>query len=172
MSEETIINKVAESGLITLNLESYMPNEAEVVSFDLKSFLFMALILKEKEFRQSLKQLDTSVYQQKIVAVHCTADAIIPMWAFMLVSSTLQPVAKKVVFGTQEEAAHKILLENIRLLDVTSFNDQRVVIKGCGEKPIPAEAYLEITNKLMPVAKTIMFGEPCSTVPVYKRQGC
>lgn len=169
MSEETIINKVAESGLITLNLESYMPNEAEIVSFDLKSFLFMELILKEKEFRLALKQLDPTLYQQKIVAVHCTADAIIPMWAFMLVSSTLQPVAKQIIFGTPEEATQKILLENIHLLDTTSLKDQRIVIKGCGEKTISAEAYLEITNKLTPVAKTIMFGEPCSTVPVYKR---
>jgi hypothetical protein len=169
MSEETIINKVAESGLVTLNLEYYMPNEAEVVSFDLKSFLFMELILKEKEFRQALKQLDTSVYQNKMVAIHCTADAIIPMWAYMLVSSTLQPVAKKLVFGKPEEAVQKILLENISQIDADSFKDQRIVIKGCGEKHIPAEAYLEITNKLMPVAKTIMFGEPCSTVPVYKR---
>ncbi len=169
MSEETIINKVAESSLITLNLESYMPNEAEIVSFDLKSFLFMELILKEKEFRLALKQLDPTLYQQKIVAVHCTADAIIPMWAFMLVSSTLQPVAKQIIFGTPEEATQKILLENIHLLDTTSFKDQRIVIKGCGEKTISAEAYLEITNKLTPVAKTIMFGEPCSTVPVYKR---
>ena len=169
MSEETIINKVAESGLVTLNLESYMPNEAEVVSFDLKSFLFMELILKEKEFRQALKQLDISVYQNKIVAIHCSTDAIIPMWAYMLVSSTLQPIAKQLVFGNTDEAIHKILLENIGKIDADTFKDQRIVVKGCGEKSIPTEAYLEITNKLMPVAKTIMFGEPCSTVPVYKR---
>ena len=112
MSEETITNKVAESGLVTLNLESYMPNEAEVVSFDLKSFLFMELILKEKEFRQALKQLDISIYQNKIVAIHCSTDAIIPMWAYMLVSSTLQPIAKQQVFGNTDEAIHKILLEN------------------------------------------------------------
>ena len=169
MSEETIINKVAESGLVTLNLESYMPNEAEVVSFDLKSFLFMELILKEKEFRQALKQLDISIYQNKIVAIHCSTDAIIPMWAYMLASSTLQPIAKQLVFGNTDEAIHKILLENIGKIDADTFKDQRIVVKGCGEKLIPAEAYLEITNKLMPVAKTIMFGEPCSTVPVYKR---
>lgn len=165
---DLITNKVAESGIFTLNLESYFPIE-EIVVFDLKEFLFMGLILKEKDFRQSLKDLNTEVFKDKIVAVTCTADAIIPMWAYMLVSSTIQPFAKSVIIGNADEASKKMLLKNIYKINPEEFKDKRVVIKGCGEKPIPEEAYLEITNLLRPVVTSIMYGEPCSTVPVYKR---
>lgn len=169
MSEEKIINRVAESGIITLNLEAFFPDEKELAPFDLKAFLFMELMLKEKEFRSSLKQLDLSPFTNKIIAVHCSTDAIIPMWAYMLVSATLKPIAQRVVFGTSAEVSQKLLIENIRTISAEDYRDQRVVIKGCGEKPIPQEAYLEITNILIPVAKSVLFGEPCSTVPVYKR---
>ena len=165
---ESIINKVTESGIITLNLETYLPVETITV-FDIKDYLFMGLILKEKDFRQSLKELDTNQYQNKIVAVTCSADAIIPLWAYMLISSILQPVANSIIYGNEEEAQKKTLIKNIQKINPSEFTDKRVVIKGCGEISIPEEAYFEITNILRPVAKSIMFGEPCSTEPIYKK---
>lgn len=166
---DTFVNKVAESGIITIDLENFFPKEA-VVLFDLKDYLFMGLILKEKEFRQALKALDISVYENKNVAITCTADAIIPMWAYMLVASLLQPVAKNVVLGGTEEVKQKLLIKNIERIDINEYTEKRVVIKGCGETPIPEEAYLQITHLLRPVVKSIMYGEPCSTVPVYKKE--
>jgi hypothetical protein len=168
MSEE-IINKVAASGLITLNLEDYYPKE-EVAVFDLKPHLFMELIVKEKDFRAALQQFDWLVYQDKIVAVTCSADAIIPMWAYMLVASYLQPVAKEVIFGNKETAIQQLFLKNITAIPAAEYADQRIVVKGCGDIPIGEFAYLEITKKLRPVAKSIMYGEPCSTVPIYKKK--
>jgi hypothetical protein len=165
---DTFVNKVAESGIITLNLEDYYPKN-EVALFDMKDYLFMELILKEKDFREKLKALDVSIYQDKIVALTCSADAVIPMWAYMLVASALQPVAKEIVFGTEKETTEKILLENIGKITTEEFTDQRVVVKGCGELPISESAYIEITKRLRPVAKSIMYGEPCSTVPVFKK---
>lgn len=166
---ELIINKVAESGLMSLNLETFYPKE-EVVSFDIKPLLFMDLLLKEKDFRQSLQNIDWSVYSNKIVAVHCSSDAIIPVWAYMLVVSNLQPVALEIVLGTPEKAVQEILLNNIRNMNIDSYIDQRVVIKGCGELPVSEAAYMQATSKLRPVAKSIMYGEPCSTVPVFKKK--
>ncbi len=165
---EVFTNKVAESGILTIDLESFFPKE-EIVVFDIKDYLFMGLILKEKDFRAALKELSLEKYEQKIVAVTCSADAIIPMWAYMLIASLLQPVCIRVMLGTADEVQNKLLLQNIQQIDLTAYIDNRVVVKGCGEKPIPEEAYLEMTNKLRPIAKSIMFGEPCSTVPVYKK---
>jgi hypothetical protein len=167
---EVFINKVAESGIITINLEDYLPKE-EIVVFDIKDYLFMGLILKEKEFRQSLKELDLSIYKDKIVAITCSADAIIPMWAYMLITTTLSQESQIVLMGSATEVKNKLLIRVIHHLNTEEFKDKRVVIKGCGENPIPEEAYLEITNLLLPVAKSIMYGEPCSTVPVYKNKG-
>ena len=167
--QTTFVNKVAESGIVTLNLEDYYPKE-EIVVFDLKEYLFMGLILKENEFREALKILDTEIYINKIAALTCSADAVIPMWAYMLVASLLQPVAKEIIFGTEAFAKEKILLRNIEQIDATTYNDTRLVIKGCGELPIGESAYVAITQKLRPVAKSIMYGEPCSTVPVYKKK--
>src|SRR6266516_3415274 len=166
---ETIINKVTESGLVTIDLEQYYPRE-EVMLFDLKDFLFMGLILKEKDFREALKKLDWEIYKDKNVGVVCSADAIIPPWAYMLAGSYLQPVAKDVVLGDEKEIRKTIFLKNIQKIDVNQFSDQRIVIKGCGETPIGEFAYMEITKLLRPVAKTIMYGEPCSTVPIYKKK--
>lgn len=165
---EVIVNKVAESALQTIDLETFIPKD-EPVLFDLKDFLFMGLIIKEKEFRASLQQTDTSVYKDKVVLISCSADAIIPMWAYMLVASLLQPVAKELFLGSEEEWKKKKLMDAIAALDTTVYKDQRVVVKGCGDEPIPEAAYLEITNKLRPVAKSIMYGEPCSTVPIFKQ---
>jgi hypothetical protein len=168
MSEE-IVNKVAQSQLVTLDLEAYYPAD-EIVVFDLKPHLFMELILKEKEFRAALQNHDWSTYQQKVVAVTCTADAIIPMWAYMLVASYLQPVAKDVQFGNAEAVKQQLFLQRIDAIDAAEFVDKRVVVKGCGDVPIGEFAYLAITKKLMPVAKSIMYGEPCSTVPIFKKK--
>ncbi|HEY8396432.1 MAG TPA: DUF2480 family protein [Flavihumibacter sp.] len=166
---EQIVNKVAESGIITLDLEQYYPKE-ELVVFDLANYLFMGLILKEKDFRESLKQFDWESYRGKIVTVTCSADAIIPSWAYMLVVTYLQPVATQLFQGTEEECRKQIFLETIRQIDYSQYQDKRLVIKGCGDLPIGSFAYFEITRLLLPYAKSIMYGEPCSTVPVYKRK--
>lgn len=168
MSEE-IVNKIAQSQLVTLDLESYYPAE-EISVFDLKPHLFMELILKEKEFRAALQNNDWSAYQNKVVAVTCSADAIIPMWAYMLVGSYLQPVAKDVVFGDEQTARQQLFVRNIDAIDTEPFIEKRIVVKGCGDIPIGEFAYLAITKKLMPVAKSLMYGEPCSTVPIFKRK--
>ena len=167
--DETIINKVSESALMTLNLEDYFPSD-EIAVFDMKDYLFMGLILKEKEFRESLKNLDLSLFTNKAIAVTCSADAVIPMWAYMLVASTLQPVANEIIFGTAEDLKNKLLLKNIAQLPLNDFTGKRVVIKGCGDLPVGEAAYLEATKILRPVAKSIMYGEPCSTVPIYKKK--
>lgn len=163
-----LVNRVAESGLITIDLEKFYP-EGEVVAFDLKSFLFMELILKEKDFREALKQHDWSQYQGKNLAVFCSTDAIIPMWAYMLVVSYAAPVAIEVVQCLPEVLAERVILRKIAALDITDYQGKRLVIKGCSDKPVPPAAYLDITRRLVPVAKSIMFGEPCSTVPVFKQ---
>ena len=167
--DEALINKVSESALVTINLEDYYPAEAVAV-FDMKDYLFMGLILKEKDFREALKNIDLTPFTNKAVAVTCSADAVIPMWAYMLVASSLQPVAKEVVFGTEEELKKQLLLKNIEALPANEFTDKRVVIKGCGDLPIGEAAYLQATKLLRPVAKSIMYGEPCSTVPIFKKK--
>jgi hypothetical protein len=166
---EPIINKVAESGLITLDMEKWYPKEPTAV-FDMKDYLFMGMILKEKEFRESLKSIDWTAYQDKYVAVTCSADAIIPVWAYMLAATYLQPVAKDVVMGDEKELHKTLFLRNLSSIPVDEYTDKRVVIKGCGETPIADYVYMEITKLLRPVAKSIMYGEPCSTVPVYKKK--
>jgi hypothetical protein len=167
MADE-IINKVAQSPLITLDLETYYPKEP-IVLFDIKLYLFRELIIKEKEFRESLSRLDWTLYQNKIVAVSCSADAVIPVWAYMLIASYLQPVAKEVFFGDEQSALRQMVIKKMdSTVDVNEFSNKRVVVKGCGEQPIGEFAYLEITKRLMPVAKSIMYGEACSTVPIYK----
>lgn len=169
MEEKLFVNKVAESGIVTLNLEDYYPKETIVV-FDMKDHLFMELILKEKDFREALKNLKTDKYENKIVALTCSADAIIPVWAYMLVTSLLQPIAKNIVYGTEAYTKEVILLQNIAVINATEYKDARVVIKGCGELPIGEVAYIAITQKLRPFVKSIMYGEPCSTVPIYKQK--
>jgi hypothetical protein len=165
---DVIKNKVAESGIITLDLEKYFPT-TEIVEFDIKDYLFMGMILKEKDFRQSLKELDLEKYKEKLVAVTCSADAVIPMWAYMLIASTLQPISKEVSMGNKEDLKTKEIINNLKKINTEEYLDKRIVVKGCGEHPIPEGAYLEITKLLRPVAKSIMFGEPCSTVPIFKK---
>lgn len=168
MSEE-MVNKVAESGLISFDLEEYYP-KGEIKTFDLKAYLFMELILKEKDFRAALQTTDWNVYQDANVAITCSADAIIPMWAYMLVASHLQPFAKEIVFGDEKKLVSTLLFKNLASVKGEEYTDKRVVVKGCGEVEIPESAYVEITNKLRPFVKSIMYGEPCSTVPIYKKK--
>ncbi len=167
--DNVIVNKVAESSLITIDLEDFFPKE-EVMVFDMKDHLFMGLILKEKDFRAALTNLNWEPYQNKLVALTCTADAIIPVWAYMLVAAYLEPIAKEVVFGNEQELINNIMTKNINSINTNEYADKRVVIKGCGDVKIPDAAYVHITHKLKPVVKSIMYGEPCSTVPVYKKK--
>ena len=170
MNEETILlNKVAESGLVTINLEAFYPKE-EIAVFDLKDFLFMGLILKEKDFRAAMQATDWENYRNKNVAVTCTADAVIPVWAYMLVAVNLQPLAKNIFVGNEAALIDTLILKNIDAFNVDEFAGKRIVIKGCGDLSIHESAYLAITTKLRPQAKSIMYGEPCSTVPVYKKR--
>ena len=166
---EVFVNKVAESGLISFDLEEYYP-KGEIKTFDLKGYLFMELILKEKDFRAALQTTDWDQYAKAHVAITCSADAIIPVWAYMLVASYLQPIAANVVFGDEKKLISTILLKNLASIKGEEFTDKRVVVKGCGEVAIPQEAYVEITNMLRPFVKSIMYGEPCSTVPIYKKK--
>ena len=169
-SNAPLVNKVAQSGLITFDLEDLYPG-AEVASFDLKDYLFMAMILKEKDFREALKAHDWSQYQGKVLAVFCSADAIIPMWAYMLVATYATPYALDVVQATPEQWVEQAFLSQIAGLDLEKFTGKRIVVKGCSEKPVPPAASLAITKRLQPIAQSLFFGEPCSTVPVYKKSG-
>jgi hypothetical protein len=164
---EEIINKVAGSGIVSIDLEEFYV-EGERVIFDLKPHLFMEQILKEKDFRAFVKENDWSAYQDKIVGIICSSDAIVPVWAYMLLALALEPFARKVVFAGREELEHLLFAEQLATLDPEQYKNARVVIKGCGEKPVPASAFVQIATRLKPVAKSIMYGEPCSTVPLYK----
>jgi hypothetical protein len=168
MMEEVFVNKVSESGLVTLDLEDFYPKE-ETAVFDMKEYLFMGLILKEKDFRETMKNLDLAIYKGKNVAITCTADAVIPIWAYMLAASYLQPVANEIIFGDSDFLHKTLFLKNIAKINVADYTDKRVVIKGCGELPISETAYVAVTGLLRPVVKSIMYGEPCSTVPIYKK---
>ena len=163
-----IRNRVEESGLITFNLEDlYLQGSRSV--FDLKEFLFEELILKEKDFRKSMKDLDWSQYQNHYVAITCTADAIVPQWAYMLVSTYMQPVAKHSVLGDLVALETSLYQDAINDLDVSQYKDERVIVKGCSKYPVPNAAYVMLINRIQPVAKSIMYGEACSTVPLYKK---
>lgn len=167
--EEVIRNKVAESGIITLNLEDFYPRE-EVIIFDIKDYLFMEMILKEKDFREALKQHDWQQYAGKAVGITCTADAIVPLWAYMLIITYLQPIVNFVAVGNTEDIKKRLLLNSINAINTADYQEKRVVIKGCGDMGIGEEAYAEITRVLLPVVKSLMYGEPCSTVPVFKKK--
>ena len=169
MQEDVIINRVANSGLLTIDLEDFLP-KAAIKVFDMKDHLFRGLILKEKEFREALKSFDWEPYRDAYVAITCTTDAIIPMWAYMLITVYAEPVAKDVFVGTAEEMHKYIFLKNIATIDAEAYKDQRVIIKGCGDHPIDSAAYAEITRLLRPLAKSIMYGEACSNVPIYKKK--
>jgi len=166
--EKPLVNRVANSGLITLNLEDYFP-VGELCEFDLKDYLFMELMLKEKDFRTALKEHNWEQYQGKNLCVYCSADAIIPVWAYMLVATYAAPYASQIVQGDAVVFLTTHYKEALSKIEVASYEGKRVVIKGCSSKPVPPAAYAELARLLQPYAQSIMYGEPCSTVPIFKR---
>lgn len=167
--QENIVNKVASSGLVTLNLENYY-HQGERVLYDIKDNLFHGLILKEQDFRAFIKEHDWTQYSGKNVAIICSADAIVPTWAYMLLANKMQPYANEVVFGTPETLETVLFTKALAKININDFADQRIVVKGCADIEVPVSAYVVITALLSPVAKSIMYGEPCSTVPIFKRK--
>lgn len=167
--EEEIKNKVASSGIIQLDLEELVPT-GERVLYDIKQNLWQELVLKEEDFRTFIKENDWSIYKDKYVALTCSTDAIVPTWAYMLLLSALKPYAKKVIFGNLDTLNTVLWVESLKQLDTDEYNDKRVVVKGCGTIPVPEAAFTELTNILLPRVKSLMFGEPCSTVPVFKKK--
>lgn len=166
--ENEIVNRVASSGLVTFDLEQYY-QQGERIAIDLKDHLFQGLILREKDFREFIRSHDWAAYRDKFVAVHCSADAIIPTWAYMLVASALSPFARKVVLGSLDDLEAKIFSDALAKIDWKQFDNAKVVVKGCSKVAVPPAVYVETTALLRQHAASIMFGEPCSTVPVYKR---
>jgi hypothetical protein len=166
--EEIIVNKVLNSGLITLDLEDYRPHH-ETIVYDLKQNLFMDLILREKDFREFIKTHDWTQYSNKNVAILCSEDVLIPTWAYMLLATKLRPYAHKIFYGSKPQMEEAAFLENIEVIDIEAFKNTKVVVKGCSKGEIPASIYVKITEKLLPHVQSLMFGEPCSTVPVFKR---
>jgi len=167
-SGKSLVNRVAESGLLTINLEDFYP-DSDIAQFDIKDYLYKELILKEKDFRNALKGVDWEQYRDKIVLIYCSSDAIIPVWAYMLVTAYLSPVVFSIYQGNKKEFLTHHYMSVISTIDKDQYDQKRVVIKGCSNKPVPASAYAEITKLLQPVAQSIMYGEPCSTVPIFKR---
>ncbi|OYX28589.1 MAG: hypothetical protein B7Z06_01140 [Flavobacteriales bacterium 32-35-8] len=167
--EEDIINRVANSKLVTVDLEDYYPKGNRIL-FDIKDWLLEGLVLREKDFREQVSLHDWSKYQDTYVALTCSTDAIIPAWAFMLISLHLQPFAKKTIIGNLEPLETSIYQDIINNLDVSEFQDKPLIIKGCSKKPVPQNAYIMLSNKLKPIAKSIMYGEACSSVPLYKKK--
>ncbi|MDP1728247.1 MAG: DUF2480 family protein [Bacteroidota bacterium] len=167
--EDLIENKVANSNLVTLNLEDYY-DSAERILFDIEPLLFRGLVLKEKDFREYLKTHNWKQYQGKNIAFTCSNDAIIPIWAYMLLGVSVQPYVKRFIFGNLEQLDLILFNEALAKIDYEKYKDARVIIKGCGDISISAAAYVELTARLMPYAKSIMYGEACSNVPVYKKK--
>ena len=167
--QETIVNKVAQSGLMTVDLAQFAP-QGERVVYDIKDNLFQGLILREKDFREFVKTHDWRQYQGKYVAITCTADAIVPTWAYMLLANRLEPYAKDIAFGDLDTLETVLYERAMEKLDAETYRDQRVVVKGCGDVEIPKNAFVKFTTIVSKVAKSIMYGEPCSTVPVFKRK--
>ena len=166
MADE-IVNRVANSKLKTLDLEDFYPKGTRTI-IDIKKWLFHELILKEKDFREYLKNHDWSQYQNNYLALTCSSDAIIPSWAYMLIATYTSPFAVKTIVGNLQQLETAIFQDILNNFNVEAYRDIPVIIKGCSNKPIPETAYIQLIEKLQPVAKTIMFGEACSTVPIYK----
>jgi hypothetical protein len=166
--ENQIINRVAQSPLVVFDLEKlFVPGDRVLI--DIKDQLFQEMILREKDFRDYIKAQDWSQYKNKFVAITCSADAIVPTWAFMLLSIVLQPHARKIVFGSIDDLENQIFQESLDAVDWSAYNNAKVVIKGCSKINVPVSVYVEVSNRLRPITSSLMFGEPCSTVPLYKR---
>ncbi|MEM9886535.1 MAG: DUF2480 family protein [Bacteroidota bacterium] len=168
MIAQPLVNRIAKSNVITIKLEAFFPAEP-IATFDLKDYLFMELILKEKDFRAALKEHDWAQYEGKNLLVYCSTDAIIPFWAYMLVATHANPYAKEIFQGSAEEFYKSYFEKVISSIEVSDYEDQRVIIKGCSDHPVPASAYLALSNRLRPYVKSLMYGEACSTVPIYKK---
>lgn len=168
MEETPLVNRIANSPLITIDLEKHAPS-MRFKSFDLKDFLFMEMILKEKDFRESLKTHDWTQYKDLDILIFCSADAIIPMWAYMLVASKAEGIAANIYQMTPEDYHKQEWMRAIDRLDISPWKDKKLIIKGCSVTPVPPIAYARITERLQPIADSIMFGEACSTVPIYKK---
>jgi hypothetical protein len=166
---EEIINRVADSGIKTIDLEKLIPTGMRS-EIDIKELLFQGLVLREKEFRQFIKDRDWETYRDHFVNVTCSADAIVPNWAYMLIATQLSSIAARVIFGDKNALETQLLLDEIEALDLSEYKDERVIIKGCSDKAIAEKAYLNLTLRLTPVVNSLMFGEPCSAVPVYKKK--
>ena len=167
--EAPIVNRVAQSSLVTLDLDKLYPAGARV-EWDIKDQLFQGLILKEKEFRDFLKSHDWSQYQGQHIAIICSVDAVVPTWAYMLLAMHLAPHAAHVVFGDLKELERSIFQKALASLNIEEYRDAKVIIKGCGSVPVPESAYVEVSSLLYGVAGSVMYGEPCSTVPLYKKK--
>jgi hypothetical protein len=166
---DPIVNRVAESALITFDLEKlYQIGNRQTI--DLSQWLEQGLLLKEKEFRAQLKAHDWSAYQDQFIALHCSTEAILPAWASLLVMTHLQPFARKVVLGSLNDLEVQLFAEEIQLLDVTPYKDQPLIIKGCNDKTVPQDAYVQLIAKLQPVVKSLFYGEACSSVPLFKKK--
>lgn len=168
--EGEIKNKIAESGLLTIDLSAYIPQLNDIHVFDIKPFLFKELILKEQEFREQLKAFDFSIYQQKMVCITNTVNAIIPPWAYMLIASYMTSVTPYIYIGNKEAALDHFTVQTIEQMDTSKWIDKRIVVKGCSDVAVSNIAFMSITKLLLPHAKSIMYGEPCSTVPIYKKK--
>lgn len=166
---EEIVNRVAQSSIKTINLEKWFPTK-RILAFNLMDYLYEGLILKEKDFRASLQNLDWSAYEGAMVYVYCSADAIVPTWAYMLVGSYLSEVSNDIYYGDQSKALEIYYRELIYKLDLEEFKNEKVIIKGCSNKPVPNSAYLDLTVRLKPIVQSLMFGEACSSVPIYKKK--
>lgn len=167
--KDEIINRVANSKLVTINLEDYYPKGNREL-LDIKDWLFEGFVLREKDFRNQVAEFDWSQFQDNYVALMCSSDAIIPGWAYMLLSIQLEPFAKKTIIGNLEALESSIYQDVLNNLDVTQFKGQPIIIKGCSKKPVPQNAYIMLATKLKPIAKSIMYGEACSSVPLYKNK--
>jgi hypothetical protein len=168
MAEE-IINKVAQSALVQIDLEDYYVEGARK-SIDLKDWLYEGLILREKDFRESVKNHDWEQYENAFVSIHCSTDAIIPLWASMVLTAALQPFAKRIVFGTQEELEALLYEDAFAQIDFEEYSGKPMIIKGCSNKPVPVQAFVSFTQRAQPYVRSVMFGEACSTVPVFKKK--
>lgn len=167
--DQPLVNRVANSSLKTINLEDFFPKE-KIIPFDIKNYLFMEMIVKEKDFRQAMKEHDWSQYKDQVLTVFCSVDAIIPSWAYMLIATYTAEIVKDVFMGTRDEYLVYHYTQKIRSLDMSAYQNEKVVVKGCSKKPVPTAAYFELTKALTPIAQSIMYGEPCSTVPIYKKK--
>lgn len=168
-NEKPIINKVASSDLITFNLEDFYP-KSEIAIFDLKDFLYKGLVLKEKEFRESLKGINWNQYMNKSVAITCTSDAIVPIWAFILVAVNLNSIAAYYRFGTEKDLIEDLFFQSLKKINAEDYRDKKLLVKGCSDKEVDVSVYVEISRILLPMVKSLMYGEACSNVPLMKRK--